>query len=96
MISLGVDVRGVEEIPPAVEQLSEDAFALYADEVFVQYRNGWPFETGLSRGSLRLDVDGTDGVIRSHVDYAFYVEARWYPFPGDVDVDAIARMVSNA
>ena len=52
-----------------------------ADDMLEQAKRSWPIDTGRSAKGLRVQVEtkGYTVVFRNRMDYAYWVEKRWFP-----------------
>ena len=83
-------------------ELMNGGFQQMAARAFEIYVQGWPVDTGLSRGGLDYRIDrvgkGVRMVFTNLQDYAIWVERRWYPIRQVVGrrLSQIAQQVSAA
>ena len=82
-VGLGAQLRiDGEEIGADFVELMNGGFQQMSAEAFVVYVEGWPVDTGISRGGLdyRLENDGRRArmIFTNLHDYAIWVERRWY------------------
>ena len=94
-LSISMNRSDLRRLDDGIEEATQQTFDVFAENLFEQYRDDAPVDSGRFQAGLGYYVDGLRMTFTNDVDYAVYVEELHYPIEVYADVGSAAIRANN-